>query len=282
MINKELEKILVDERARGSSDIYIRNVLKEYLQVYVLYYIYINKKYNKNLIFTGGTCLRHFFDLPRLSEDLDFDYLEYFDSSGLMGDIEIYFKKQLQYKNINLALKQRGEQILLKFPVLHVLGMASLQESDLLYVKLDFLKNPSKHFGLQITSKSIYGFNFVARHYDLPSLMSGKIHAIMTRNRFTGTDDTKTIKGRDYFDLLWFIKKAVRPDLKRLSVMLGKNMSMKQIEELLDLKVNELVTRHKNDFKSDLIPLISETDFISIYVDNYYEEYMRFKDQVFK
>jgi len=282
MINKELEKILVDERARGSSDIYIRNVLKEYLQVYVLYYIYINKKYNKNLIFTGGTCLRHFFDLPRLSEDLDFDYLEYFDSSGLMGDIEIYFKKQLQYKNIDLVLKQRGEQILLKFPVLHVLGMASLQESDLLYVKLDFLKNPSKHFGLQITSKSIYGFNFVARHYDLPSLMSGKIHAIMTRNRFTGTDDTKTIKSRDYFDLLWFIKKAVRPDLKRLSVMLGKNMSMKQIEELLDLKVNELVIRHKNDFKSDLIPLISETDFISIYVDNYYEEYMRFKDQVFK
>lgn len=282
MINKELEKILVDERARGSSDIYIRNVLKEYLQVYVLYYIYINKKYNKNLVFTGGTCLRHFFDLPRLSEGLDFDYLEYFDSSGLMGDIEIYFKKQLQYKNINLALKQRGEQILLKFPVLHVLDLASLQESNLLYVKLDFLKNPSKHFGLQITSKSIYGFNFVARHYDLPSLMSGKIHAIMTRNRFTGTDDTKTIKGRDYFDLLWFIKKAVRPDLKRLSVMLGKNMSMKQIEELLDLKVNELVTRHKNDFKSDLIPLISETDFISIYVDNYYEEYMRFKDQVFK
>ena len=282
MINKELEKILVDERARGSSDIYIRNVLKEYLQVYVLYYIYINKKYNKNLIFTGGTCLRHFFDLPRLSEDLDFDYLEYFDPSGLMGDIEIYFKKQLQYKKINLVLKQKGEQILLKFPVLHALGLASLQESDLLYIKLDFSKNPSEYFGVQITSKSIYGFNFVARHYDLPSLMSGKIHAVITRNRLTGTEDKKTIKGKDYFDLLWFIKKAVRPDLKRLSVMLGKNMSMKQIEELLDLKVNELAARHKNDFKSDLIPLISETDFISIYVDNYHEEYMRFKDQVFK
>ncbi len=70
--------------------------------------------------------------------------------------------------------------------------------------------------------------------------------------------------------------------MKRLSVMLGKNMNMKQIVKLLDLKVNELVTRHKNDFKADLIPLISETDFISIYVDNYYEEYMRFKGQVFK
>ena len=64
--------------------------------------------------------------------------------------------------------------------------------------------------------------------------------------------------------------------------MLDKNMDMNQIEELLDLKVNELVNRYKNDFKSDLIPLISETDFISIYVDNYYEEYMRFKGQVFK
>lgn len=282
MINKELKKILDDEKAKGSSDIYVRNILKEFLQVYVLYYIYTQKKYNKNLIFKGGTCLRHFFDLPRLSEDLDFDYLEEFDPDDLMEDIRKYFEQNLQYKQIKLAIKQRGEQIILKFPVLHSLGLASGQESDLLYVKLDLSKNPSNYFDLQITSKSIYGFNFVARHYDLSSLMSGKIHAIITRNRFTGEDNIKTIKGRDYFDLLWFIKKSVKPNISRLSEMLGGNMNMDEVKKQLDLKVKALVTKYKNDFKSDLIPLISETDFISIYVDNYHEEYLRFKSQVFK
>ena len=70
-------------------------------------------------------------------------------------------------------MKQRGNQIVLKFPVLHKLGLAKNNKSNLLYVKLDFSKNPSKYFDLQTTSKSIYGFNFVAKHYDLPSLMSG-------------------------------------------------------------------------------------------------------------
>jgi len=281
MINKELKKILADERVRGVSDIYIRSMMKEFLQVYVLYYIYTHKKYNKYLIFTGGTCLRHFFDLPRLSEDLDFDYLEDFDSRELMEHIRVYFEKKLQYRQIKLSLKQRGGQIILKFPVLYLLGLASGNESDLLYVKLDLSRNPSEYFDLQTTSKSIHGFNFVARHYDLPSLMSGKIHAIIMRNRLMGKDNIQTIKGRDYFDLLWFIKKNIKPNLKRLSGMLDKNINMEEVREQLNIKVKELTNKHRNDFRSDLIPFISETDFIGIYVDNYYEEYMRFEKLVF-
>lgn len=282
MINSELGKIVSDEEKKGSSSMYIRNALKEFLQAYVLYYIYTQKKYNKNLIFTGGTCLRHFFDLPRLSEDLDFDYLEDIDSSILMEDIKEYFEKQLKYRQVKLNLKQRGKQIILKFPVLHALGLADSQESDLLYIKLDLSKNPSSHFNLQITAKSLYGFNFVARHYDISSLMAGKVHAILTRNRLIGDDNRKTVKGRDYFDLLWFIKKPVELNIKRLSEMLGKEMKMNEVKKQLDIKVEELMSKYKNDFKSDMMPLISEIDFINIYVDNYYEEYSRFVNQAFK
>ena len=76
--------------------------------------------------------------------------------------------------------------------------------------------------------------------------------------------------------------RIVKPNISRLSEMLGGNMNMDEVKKQLDLKVKALVTKYKNDFKSDLIPLISETDFISIYVDNYHEEYLRFKSQVFK
>lgn len=282
MIYKELEKILIEERAKGSLDSYILNLLKEYLQVYVLYFIYTNSKYNKNLIFTGGTCLRHFYNLPRLSEDIDFDFQESFNPQTLLSDLEGYFKKKYKFNEIKLAIKQRGNQILLKFPVLHKLGLAKDNESNLLYVKLDFLKNPSKYFDLQTTSKSIYGFNFVAKHYDLPSLMSGKIHAILIRKKFQGPDNIEIIKGRDFFDLLWFLKNSVKPNLKRLSEMLNTNVSIDFVEKQLDLKVKELITKHKSHFKSDLIPLMSNPDFIKIYIDNYYEEYSRFKNRLLK
>jgi len=275
MIYKELEKILIEERARGSNDAYILNLLKEYLQVYVLYFIYTNSKYNKNLIFTGGTCLRHFYNLPRLSEDIDFDFKNNFSLDILLSDLEEYFKKRYRYNEIKLTLKQRGEQILLKFPVLHKLGLAEEDKSNLLFVKLDFLVNPSKHFNLETTSKSIYGFNFAAIHYDLPSLMAGKIHAILVRKRFKGADNTGVVKDRDYFDLLWFLKNSIRPNLKRLSEMLGTSFSMNSLVKQLDLKVEETFRKHKSLLKSDLVPLISNPDFINIYVDNYYKEYLR-------
>lgn len=260
---------------------YIRNKLKELLQVYVLNYIYTNLQYNKNLIFTGGTCLKIFYDLPRLSEDLDFDYLSDINTEQLIDNIGQYFKKQFQYKKIIMSLKQRGNQIILKFPVLHKLGLARVNESDLLYVKLDFSKNPSKFYDLLITSKSVYGFNFIARHYDLPSLMSGKLHAILLRGKLTGIDNRETVKGRDYFDLLWFLKKSIKPNIKRLSEMLGKELDMKSLQNQLDLKIKDVVLRYKSDFKSDLLPLIGNTAFLNEYINNYYEEYNRYKNQVF-
>ncbi len=42
--------------------------------IYILNFIYNDSQY-KNLIFTGGTCLRKIYGLSRLSEDLDFDYM---------------------------------------------------------------------------------------------------------------------------------------------------------------------------------------------------------------
>ena len=281
MIDTELKKVVNEEKAKGNSNSYIRNKIEELLQIYIINYIYTDLRYNKNLIFTGGTCLKIIYDLPRLSEDLDFDYLNDIDTAQLIDDIEEYFKKHLQYKKIATSLKQIGSQIILKFPVLHNLGLAGVNESDLLYVKLDFLKNPSKFYDLLITSKSIYGFNFVARHYDLPSLMSGKLHAILLREKLTGTENRQTVKGRDYFDLLWFLKKSVKPNIKRLSEMIGKEIDMKSLKKQLDLKVKDVVLRYKSDFKSDLLPLISNPAFLNEYINNYYDEYNRYKNQVF-
>ncbi|MBU0579152.1 nucleotidyl transferase AbiEii/AbiGii toxin family protein [Patescibacteria group bacterium] len=70
MILQSLQKIF--DHHQDDSPLYVRNLLKESLQYYVLNYVY-NSAYAEQLLFKGGTCLRFCFDLPRLSEDLDFD-----------------------------------------------------------------------------------------------------------------------------------------------------------------------------------------------------------------
>jgi predicted nucleotidyltransferase component of viral defense system len=275
MIYKELEKIVQDQKERGNSKLYIRNVLKEYLQVYILNYIYTSPKYSKELIFTGGTCLRHFYDLERLSEDLDFDYDNRIKTQELTGDLLDYFKKKYKVSEVYSSIKQKGQQILLKFPLLKELDLVSESESEVLYLKLDLQKNPSVKYDTQISSKSLMGFNFVARHYDLPTLMAGKIAAILRRERFVGKEDRATVKGRDYYDLLWYLKKGVKPNMERLSDILGRSISKKELKKELDKKVEMLVTKYRNDFESDLLPLIENTDFIPVYIQNYEEEYRR-------
>ena len=275
MIYKELEKIVFENKRLGQSDMYIRNLLKEYLQIYVLNLIYTNTKYNKELFFTGGTCLRHFYDLPRLSEDLDFDYNQVIKSQELLESIEDFFVKKYLFTDISTSLKQKGNQILLKFPVLNQLELASDSESEMLYLKIDLQKNPSQIYNSEISSKSIQGFNFVALHYSLSTLMAGKISAILTRERFIGKDDRKTIKGRDYYDLLWYLKKGVVPNLGRISDIVDEKLTVLEVKKRLDEKVNILVEKYRNDFESDLLPLIKNPNIVPIYLNNYIEEYKR-------
>ncbi len=281
MILANLQNIVNQENQKGTSKLYIRNLLKEYLQSYILYFIYANDKYTDNLIFTGGTCLRHFYELPRLSEDLDFDYIKKFNSTDLVNDLAKFFKQKYQYDELSIAEKQQGNQLLLKFPVLHALNLADNNASNLLYVKVDLSKNPSQSYKIQKSSKNLLGFNFIASHYDLPSLFSGKLEAIFTRVIKVGKNDRLTIKGRDYYDLLWYLKKAIKPNIQRLSDIINEDISMKELEQRLDSQVRMVTDKYKTDLKNDLLPFIENTKFIELFVDNYYEEYLRNKKQIF-
>lgn len=277
MIPEELAHILKEAGTRGETQGYARNLLKEYLQMVVLSFLFTQPNYNKNLIFTGGTCLRHFFGLERLSEDLDFDYLKKFPILELKNQLLHFFKMKYLYPDISGGFKQQGQQILLKFPVLRRLGLAKGRDSDVLHIKIDLSQNPSRHYGLETTSKSRFGFNFAARHYDLPSLMAGKVHAILMRWRGEG------VKGRDYFDLLWYLKNAVKPNLPRLADMLGeKHLTPEGLERRLDEKVRLATTRHKHSLVADLIPLLKNAEMVKLFIANYHNEYLRTKGNTFR
>ncbi|MDP4011057.1 MAG: nucleotidyl transferase AbiEii/AbiGii toxin family protein [Candidatus Roizmanbacteria bacterium] len=281
MILSYIQKIIQEQQDKGVNPLYIRSSIKEYLQIIVLDYIYRTNEYKSSLIFTGGTCLRHLFGIDRLSEDLDFDTIKSVSSEDFPEKIAGYFKSMLKYPDVNISIKQQGKQILLKFPILREVGISGPNESEMLYVKIDLSPKVGKSYNIIKTSKSEFGYNFVALHYDLPSLFAGKISAILSRNLLTGMENRQTIKGRDFYDLLWYLKRGSPLNFNYLKEKIGiPNMTLKQLNELVEDKVNIACTLLKNDFKNDLLPFIRNQDFIADYVDNYLDEYKRYKIHV--
>jgi predicted nucleotidyltransferase component of viral defense system len=276
MIN-QMQALVNNTKSQEKDAHYIRNLLKDFLQVYVLNFIYLHKAYNTNFIFTGGTCLSHCFGMHRLSEDLDFDLKKPIDVEELRTQLIRYFTKDHLVASFQASVLQQGSQLLLKFPLLKQLGLANASDSDLLYVKMDLSTVESSHYEQQATLKSVSHFNYVVIHYDLPSLFAGKINAILTRNRFMGKENTPIIKGRDYYDLLWFLEKKVSINILRLNDLLKSQYSVSEILSLLDSKVEEALTSKKLYFKQDLLPFIDPPQFVEAYIEHYLENYHRYK-----
>lgn len=277
MILSYIQKIIQEQQDKGVNPLYIRSSIKEYLQIIVLDYIYRTNEYKSSLIFTGGTCLRHLYGIDRLSEDLDFDYLDLVNAEEFASKLEGYFTSSLKYSDLKTSIKQQGKQLLLKFPLLRKLGISGQNESEMLYVKIDISPVVGSSYKAIKTSKSAFGYNFVALHYDLPSLFAGKLSAILSRNLLTGIDNKQTIKGRDFYDLLWYLKgkSSLNMDLLKERIY-EPNLTIDQLTMLVDDKVKKACTIYKSDFKNDLVPFISSKDFIADYVDNYLEEYKRY------
>jgi len=282
MIIEEMRSLLNKQGIQNKSNLYVRSLLKEFLQIYVLNFIYLNQIYKKVFVFTGGTCLRHCFGLNRLSEDLDFDLKKPVDMTILKKTIETYFKTELMYNGLAVSVLQKGRQILLKFPVLRDLGLATPSESDLLYVKIDLSLMVSEIYNEFPTLKNINNFNYLVTHYDLPSLMASKIATILTRQRLLGKENIKVIKGRDYFDLLWFLDKKVYPNLNRLNDLLKSSYSIRELISLIDDKVEMATTVSKQYFKQDLMPFIDNPLLLDGYVENFSNNYNQSKEYLRK
>lgn len=201
-------------KSRTKNILFKRNLLKSYLQIIVLDYIYSHPEYS-NLIFYGGSCLSHCFGLPRLSEDLDFvDIKKRIDILKLSKDIGEYFKK-----NTDLTLKTSTQKfrIYLKFPLLKELNLAKKDESDLLFLKIEIFSEFDFCSGYEIQIVPLMKFNksILIKTFDLPTLMSTKLMAILYRKWEKTDKKGKTlikVKGRDYFDLMWYFSKNIMPN----------------------------------------------------------------------
>ena len=80
------------------------------------------------------------------------------------------------------------------------------QTGSVLKIKLEVDKNPPNGAVRQIQELKSYQ-GVLVRHDDLPTLFAGKLHTILFR---------KYIKGRDWFDLRWYLNGGVSPNERYL------------------------------------------------------------------
>lgn len=265
MIIDNLRLILSQNKGRNS--LYVRNLLKEQLQYYVLNFIY-NSLYGERFIFKGGTCLRFCFNLPRLSEDLDFDVKNYreFNQKELVLSLVKYFQEKLLVKEIDYKISGKNKIIYLKFP-LHQFFEEGEYFSQVLYVRIDTAPLETNFFKEEISLKSTTDFSFIIKRYSLPDIFAGKIVAVLTREKWEGKEKQPRFKGRDYFDIFWLKEKGFSPNFAYLFDVL-KIQDRKKAVDLLEKKLNE-ASKRLVELKNDLLPFIEQQNFIDSFIKNF-------------
>ena len=84
--------------------------------------------------------------------------------------------------------------------------ISTLHKDELIKVKFEIDCNPSLGFKNETKWLDIPEFAQVVV-LDEPSLFAGKLHAILCRNY------KNTVKGRDYYDFLFYVQKRIKPNL---------------------------------------------------------------------
>ncbi|GAB4219648.1 MAG: hypothetical protein Fur009_6790 [Candidatus Microgenomates bacterium] len=269
MLEEVLKELIYQKKQQTVNQLVLRNYLKEYIQYLVLNSLYNDKKY-KELVFKGGSCLRVCYGLPRLSEDLDFDYEKKIFGKNLVIDLEGFLKKEIKTKYFSrLETKtQSNIRLYLKFPILKNLGIAKKNESDKLYVKIEPTLGLEPYSNFDLIPISKYGFNFIIKTYDLPTLMAGKINAVLYRMWFKGNENEVDIKGRDFFDLFWFLQKGIKPNFKMLRKTIGIKNEV-ELKKVLKERIKKVITPQKLAY--DLNNFIDNQEYVKTFSKNYFQ-----------
>lgn len=244
------------------------NAIKEITQEIAL--LALSKaNFFKEAIFHGGTCLRILHGLERFSEDLDFALTK----TNPNFDLNHYLKKlasEFKIYGYDLEIQDRskadtvvkkaflkdgslGKQLNLMYPFLSG-GQRKIR------IKLEVDTNPPPK-GKNSISYHNFPLPFPVTCYDLPCLFGGKMHALLCRGY---------VKGRDWYDLLWYLRFKIVPDLDFLkaAMLQSGNLNDPEVEittswvkDKLSQKIESLDWEKAKD---DIIRFVKQEEIESV------------------
>lgn len=238
--------------------------LKEITQELVLHSLYTSGFFKK-AAFQGGTCLRILYGLNRFSEDLDFALIEpdrRFDLAPYLSAMN----QELRAFGYDIKVESRAsadsavKNAFLKDDSLGRILSVGYPRQDgparMLKIKLEVDTNPPA--GANIEAKfHDFPIHFSVTGHDLSSLFAGKTHALLVR---------PYIKGRDWFDFLWYVSRKIVPNFAFLSNALEQlgPWKGKQVKVEMDWYQKEMSRKIKSidweKAKADVQRFLKPTD----------------------
>lgn len=260
------------------------NALKEIIQEVILLGLWRSKFYEK-AVFYGGSALRILHKLDRFSEDLDFSLIQ--------PDKEFEIKKYLRAVKSELELwgfeasteeKHKTDESTIDSAFIKANTLIHLLKIDL---NLKTHKNAVMKIKLEIDHDPATGFNYEFKYHlhpipftiktmALPSLFAGKMHALLCRTRRIN------IKGRDWYDLIWFVKNNIPCDVNYLKnkmvqtghIDLSETLTKEKLVKLISEKIKEV---NFDLAKRDVEPFLKNSgqrDELSLWSHAFFSDYL--------
>lgn len=211
-------KSVLEERIRSynpANELEQENILQETMQ-YIILFSLSRCRFFERALFHGGSHLRIFHHLSRFSEDLDF-LARTPDTSFKWGDYLQHLKKDTENLGIQFEILDKsevGNSVRKSFLKTDSIG-------KLLILELPFTRDSRKkvRIKLEIDTNPPAGSEMTIQYINFPTLatvatqtlessFSLKTHALLCR---------KFIKGRDWFDFIWYVSNRKLPNLQLLS-----------------------------------------------------------------
>lgn len=259
-----LEYLLEEAKSNGMPIQKKRGILREYLQIIVLNSIY-SHSLGKAMFFTGGTAMRFMYNMPRFSEDLDFNTpdLSFKNFKEILNNVHTGLQKEGFFPEI--LSEKRGKLYTAELCFREILKLYKITDArgfDMM-IKIEVYK-PA--WGIQFETGVIsqYGYNFSLVLLEKKSLFAEKLCALKNRNR-----------GRDIYDTLFMLKKGFPVNKKILT-------ANKIIGNLNEIVLNHLKSLSEEEIKflADQVRpfLFKEDDYELVlkarqYAEHFLEQY---------
>lgn len=240
--------------------------------------------------FYDGTALRIFYGLNRFSEDLDFSLLEvnnefsldkYLDAiltefQSLGMEVSVKEKQKTNKNNIESAFL-KSETIWRELVLEDVVPQNGLAQKANIKIKLEVDTIPP--LGFETEEKLLLRpFSFYVKCFSISDLFAGKMHALLFRKW------GNNVKGRDWFDMEWYIKKGTPLNLKHF-VLRAKdsgdwskdNITQDELLELLNAKIDNV---DFNRIKADISRFIPDPRILEMWSPKYFHDlvgHLKFK-----
>ena len=227
--------------------------------------------------FYGGTCLRIFYGLNRFSEDLDFALLEK-DPDFRLSDYFPSLEREFASYGIEIRAEEKKKDFdsdvrsaFLKGNTLALMMTFFPKSEDARKIisnqkmKIKFEVDTDNPKGGRTETKfRLLPAPYQVRVFGESTLFAGKIHAIICRNY------KNSVKGRDYYDYLFYIGKGSAFNLEYLENKLKNTEAIAQNEKLTLGKVKEMLkarfeTVDYESAKEDVSNFINDKSGLSLW-----------------